>query len=189
MVADIMQTMGVAGFITYYLFLIALGMGFVLLGLCWWHGRMIGRDATSLEHFLNQYEVDEDCEQGFGFIQTPDITLVENWKQFLGVYNMSEFIQRVLFPSTHKPKGDGITMDDHEMNKDLILQKGDSSQSKQDIAYTSSDYRTISDSFVNKYRHESSSWQRGSILNSSSSGYKSQTSFTDRKNDANPKQI
>jgi hypothetical protein len=175
--------MGVAGFITCYLFIIALGMGFVLLGFSWWHGRMIGRGETSIERLLNQNYIQQYYKQGFIFVQIHNINPVENWKQFLGVYNMKQFIRRILFPSIHKPKGNGITMDDNEINTNLILYPWDSSQSKQDIAYTPSGYHSVPGGYlVSKYRPDNTSWKRESISNSFNSYYRTQTPLIDSRN-------
>jgi hypothetical protein len=49
------------------------------------------------------------------------ISLVENWKQFFGIRNLREFVQRILLPSTHKPKGNGVIMNHLEINANLIV--------------------------------------------------------------------
>ncbi|CAF5191843.1 unnamed protein product, partial [Rotaria magnacalcarata] len=43
----ILETMDISGFITYYIFLAALTIGVLLVGLVLWHGRMISRGETS----------------------------------------------------------------------------------------------------------------------------------------------
>ena len=107
----IFETMGVDGFITYYIFIMAFVMGFLLLGLCVWHGKLISRGETSVERIL-----DRDL-----FAQTRRVGLVENWKRFFGIRNMREFVQSILLPSTHKPKGNGVSMNDFEFNGNLII--------------------------------------------------------------------
>lgn len=103
MAADIFYTMGVDGFITYYIFVMAFVTGYVLLVLCLWHGRMISRGETSVERILHQND-----HQSFIFAQMHYISLIKNWKRFLGIRNTRDFVQRILLPSTHKPKGNGI---------------------------------------------------------------------------------
>jgi len=182
MASDILETMGISGFITYYIFIIALGMGLLLLGLSWWHGRMIGRGETSVERLLNINYTQQYREQGFVFVPMHDVNRVENWKRFFGVRNINEFIRRILLPSTHKPKGNGITIDVYEMYTRSTLQKKNSDQSKQNISHASSGYHNISDDYViNKYKSEFPSWQTQPISNSFSSCYKPPSSLRDWK--------
>jgi hypothetical protein len=54
MAGIIFDTMGVDGFITNYILMMAFITGFLLLGLCWWHGRMISQGKTSVEQILHQ---------------------------------------------------------------------------------------------------------------------------------------
>jgi hypothetical protein len=105
--------MGVDGFITYYILMMAFIMGFLLLGLCWWHGRMISPGETSVERILHQ-----NYQQTFIFPHMHRISLVENW--IFRIRNIREFVQRILLPSTHKPKGNGVIMNHFEINANLI---------------------------------------------------------------------
>ena len=116
MAGAIFDTMGVDGFITYYIFVMAFVMGLLLLGLCWWHGRMIGRGETSVERILHQ-----NFQQSFVFAQMPRLNRVENWKRFFGVRTMRAFVQRILLPSTHQPRGNGVLMNDFELDANLII--------------------------------------------------------------------
>ncbi|CAF3674141.1 unnamed protein product [Rotaria socialis] len=111
-VKDILYVMGVEGFITYYVFVMAFAAGFILIALSGLHGKMISQGETSVEHLLTQSSARQDYKQGAIFTSICDRNLIENWKQFLGVRTKGEFIQRILFPSTHKPKGNGITTED-----------------------------------------------------------------------------
>jgi hypothetical protein len=185
MADDILETMGLTGFITYYIFVIALVIGFVLLALSWWHGRMISRGETSVERLLNINYTQQYREQGFSFLTMDDINRVENWKRFFGVRNIREFMRRILLPSTHRPKGNGIAMDGYEMYTRSTLHKKNSDQSKQNISHTSNGYHSISEDYlVNKYKSESPSWQRQPISNSFISCYNPRTSLTEWKNNA-----
>ena len=97
----------------------------MLIGLIWWHGRMIGRGVTSLERVLNQDYAHQYHDQGFLFVNPYDFGWLENWKRFLGASTIGEFIGRVLLPSTHKPEGDGVTWDGFNVNTNLQLHRPD----------------------------------------------------------------
>jgi palmitoyltransferase len=116
MAGTIFHTLGVDGFITYYIFIMAFVMGVLLLCLCMWHGKLISRGETSVERMLNQ-----NYQQNLDFAQIHRFSLVENWKRFFGIRNMREFVRRILLPSTHKPKGNGVLMNDFEINGNLII--------------------------------------------------------------------
>jgi len=183
MVPDILETMGVHGFITYYIFIIALGMGFLLLCLTLWHGRLISRGETSVERLLDKNYIHQYYEHGFIFVKLYDNNKITNWKRFLGVHNIGEFIRRILLPSTHKPEGNGITMDNYEVHTNLLLKKKDSDDSKQCIPDRSNGYHSVSGGYlINKYGFESSSSQTQTLSNSFSPYYKPQISLPDRKN-------
>lgn len=182
MAPDILAALGVIGFITYYIFIIAFVMGFLLLGLNCHHGRMIGRGETSVEHLLNQHYNNQSYELGSNVAQTSDISRIQHWKRFLGIRNIREFIRRVLLPSTHKPRGNGVTMDDYGSNTNLIVQRKNSDRSKQQSSYVSnSSYNSTDGHFASKYRSSFSYWPRESISNSFNSYYKPRTSSADWK--------
>lgn len=105
---DVLNAMDMSVYITYFIFIAALTVSFLLMGLICWHARMISRGVTSIERILNQDYVQQSTQRGCIFINPYDFGLVENWKQFFNVYSIGEFIRRVLLPSTHKPKGNGI---------------------------------------------------------------------------------
>ena len=116
---DILDEMGIPGFVTYYIFIAALTIAVLLIGLILWHALMIGHAVTSLERVLNQEYARQCHEQGYVFVNPYDFGLIENWKRFLGVQTLGEFICRVLWPSRHKPDGDGITWDGYNVNRNL----------------------------------------------------------------------
>ena len=116
---DILHTMDIFGYITYYVFVAALTTGFLLAGLVLWHGGMISLGVTSLERVLHKKYAKQCYEQGFIFVNPYDFGFLENWKRFLGVRTIGEFIRRVLWPSTHKPEGNGITWDGYNVNTNL----------------------------------------------------------------------
>jgi hypothetical protein len=116
---DILETMEISGFITYFIFVAAFTIGWLLIGLLWWHGRMIGQGVTSLERVLNQVYARQCYEQGFIFVNPYDFGRINNWKRFLGAFTIGEFVRRVLWPSTHKPLGNGVTWDGFNVNTNL----------------------------------------------------------------------
>ncbi|CAF1098402.1 unnamed protein product [Adineta steineri] len=146
-IPDILEDLGVDGFITYYIFILTVPVGFALTGFSCCHAHMISRDETSVERLL-QIDYKKDSI-------TYNNSCLDNWKRFLGVYTLGEFIGRILLPSMHKPKGNGITTSDYDINTDLLPhQKGH-------ISYGSNIYHHISDNYLfRKYRSEMSSWRK-----------------------------
>jgi hypothetical protein len=100
--------MGTAGFIAYLIFVVSLGIGFLLIVFTWWHARMISRGVTSVERLLYQGYTQQCADQNYVFVNPFDVGLLENWKRFFNIRTVREFILRVLLPSTHKPRGNGI---------------------------------------------------------------------------------
>ena len=152
--------MNISGYITYYIFVAALTIGFLLTGLILWHGRMIGRGMTSLERVLNKKYAYRCSEQGFIFVNPYDFGFLENWKRFLGVRTISEFIRRVLWPSTHKPEGDGITWDGYNVNTNLQSPLHGSRPRMQPAAFPTGNYPYFSGSYpINRCRPIIPSWE------------------------------
>ena len=110
MAPDILETMGVQGFITYYIFLMALVIGLLLLVLSYWHGKIIGCGQTSIERIL--YKIAKDHHYQQGKMKINEQNRLFHWKRFLGVRDTGDFILKVLLPSVHPPHGDGIRIDD-----------------------------------------------------------------------------
>jgi hypothetical protein len=77
---------------------------------------MISQGETSVERILHQ-----NYQLAFIFAQVHRISLVENWKQIFEIRNMREFVQRILLPSTHKAKGNGMIMNHFETNANFIM--------------------------------------------------------------------
>jgi hypothetical protein len=115
--------MGTLGFITNLIFIAALIISFMLIGLIWWHGRMIGCGVTSVERLRNQHFAQKCAKRGYVFVNLYDFGLLENWKRFFNVRTIGEFIQRVLLPSTHKPKGNGIIWSLYNVHMNLRLNR------------------------------------------------------------------
>jgi hypothetical protein len=118
-------------------------VGVMLLVLSYCHGQMISRDETSVECLLHQnYKED--------FIKYKN-DRINNFKRFFGVDTVGEFIRRILLPSTHKPKGNGITTDGYELP----------THRKRHDSYASNIYHSISENYLIKgYRSELSSWRK-----------------------------
>ncbi|CAF0776288.1 unnamed protein product [Rotaria sordida] len=153
MPGDIFETMGVEGFIANYIFIMALVAGFLLICICCLHGGMISRDETSVEHLVAKYSIHQYYKQNSIFHKIFNPKIIENWKRFLGVHSFSEFIRRILLPSTHKPKGNGITIDDYKVSTNLILHREDCDRNEPHVSNTSKISYDISNScLVRIYR-------------------------------------
>ena len=138
MARDILDTMGVQGFVTYYILFMALIIGFLLLLLTYWHGKMIARGQTSLEQILNPNRGNSTSRERTNATNRRE--LVRNWKRFLGVEDMKDFILKILLPSTHLPRGDGIRTDDLLLPTNSISKEYHSDQSSGYILYSSNDH-------------------------------------------------
>ncbi|CAF2817784.1 unnamed protein product [Rotaria sp. Silwood2] len=182
MAGDIFETMGIEGFITNYIFIMALIAGFFLIGICWLHARMISRDETSVEHLLTKYSVNECDKQDFFFYKIVNSNSIKNWKRFLGVHTLSEFIRRILLPSTHKPEGNGIIIDDYKANTKFLLRREDFDRTKPHVSYASEIFYGISDScLVRLYRSMLLLWYTRRESSCSTSSYRSQSLLTQRR--------
>ena len=116
---EILDELQIPGFITYFIFVAAYTIGYLLLGLVLWHGRMIGQGVTSLERFLNSEYARQSAEQGFIFVNPFDFGFRENWRRFFGISSWKQFFTRILLPSRHKPEGNGVTWDGYNVNTNL----------------------------------------------------------------------
>jgi hypothetical protein len=172
--------MGIPGFITYYIFIAAYTIAFLLFGLVLWHGRMIGRGETSLERVLNQDYVQQCHEQGFVFVNPYNFGFLENWKRFLGARTIGEFIRRVLLPSTHKPLGNGITWDSYNVNTNLQPHRHGPRRPTRPIAFPPGAHLDFPDGFpVNRYPRVTPPWEKQPKPTYTSAGYQPQTSTTE----------
>lgn len=171
--------MGIPGFITYYIFLAALTVSILLLGLIWWHGRMIGRGVTSLERVLNKHYAEQCQEQGFVFVNPYDFGFLGNWKRFLGVETKSEFIRRVLLPSTHKPIGDGVTWDGYNVNTNLQSHRHNLGQPTRPIAFPPGVYPSAGGFSVLRHQSVTPPWEKQPTPPKYSAGYQPKTSSTE----------
>ncbi|KAG5670020.1 hypothetical protein PVAND_000307 [Polypedilum vanderplanki] len=82
-----------------------------------WHYLLISRGETSVESHINKSEQKRYAAMGKTFKNPYDFGKYNNWKLFLGLKKGRSFIRHVVFPSAHKPEGDGftwLTVDDDE---------------------------------------------------------------------------
>ncbi|CAF2764211.1 unnamed protein product [Rotaria sp. Silwood2] len=176
----ILDTMGIVGFITYHIFIAALTCGIMIIGLICWHGRMIGNGVTSLERVLNFNYAHECYKQGFIFVNPYDFGFIENWKRFLGVRTIGEFIRRVLLPSTHKPEGDGITWDGFNVNTNLELHQQKSRQTTRPIAFPPGIYPNCPGVYpINRHRSIVPPWERRNKPYNARAVYQPKTPLTE----------
>ncbi|CAF1214853.1 unnamed protein product [Adineta ricciae] len=182
---DILDAMGIPAFVTYYIFLAGFTIGFLLVGLILWHGRMIGRGVTSLERVLNHYYTHHYHEQGFIFVNPYDFGFIENWKRFLGVRTLGEFIRKVLLPSTHKPEGNGITWDGYNVNTNLHLHRSGPNQMARPIAFPPGVQPNFPGGYpANRYRAAVvPPWERQSRPTNASHGYQPKPLSTETTDD------
>ena len=151
-IPDILEVLGVDGFVTFYIFILALPVACALFGMSCCHGHMISQDRTLVESLVNEKSDDS--------LTSNQKTRMGNWKQFLGVNTPYEFIRRNLFPSTHRPKGNGITTTNYCDGDVNLLSNHDEHGS-----YASNIYNRISDNYlVKKYHSELSVWNKPQVL-------------------------
>jgi len=177
---EILDTMEIPGFITYYIFIAGLTVAVLLAGLILWHGRMISRGVTSLERVLNQDYARQCSEQGYVFVNPYDFGLLENWKRFLGVRTIGEFIRRILWPSTHSPEGDGITWDGYNVNTNLQPHRHGFRQTTRPIAFPPGVYPNFPGGYpINRYPSVIPPWEKQPKPVNISPGYQPKTPSTD----------
>lgn len=80
-------------------------------GLTLWHTMLITRGETSVERHINRKETKRLKEKGKVFRNPYHHGRINNWKLLFGVEKRSHWLTRVLLPSSHPPKGDGIMWD------------------------------------------------------------------------------
>jgi hypothetical protein len=172
--------MEIPGFITYYIFIAGYTIAFLLIGLILWHGRMIGRGETSLERVLNQNYTQQCHEQGFVFVNPYNFGFLENWKRFLGVRTISQFIGKVLLPSTHKPDGNGITWDSYNVNTNLQSHRQGPKRLTRPVAFPPGVHPNYPDGYpVTRYPPIIPPWERQPKPVYTSPGYQPKTEIDD----------
>lgn len=94
-----------------FLWVLTSSVAVALGGLTLWHAMLITRGETSVERHINKKETKRLKERGRAFRNPYHHGRVNNWKLMFGVEKRSHWLTRVLLPSTHPPKGDGIVWD------------------------------------------------------------------------------
>lgn len=93
-----------------YEFMVSAAVSVAMIGLIGWHAVLISRGETSIEVHLNKKERKRQEKLQLVFHNPYDFGFRENWRLFLGVNVQGRSWRRhVLFPSNHKPEGDGLT--------------------------------------------------------------------------------
>jgi palmitoyltransferase len=89
---------------------ITTGTFLLLGGLTLWHAMLISKGETSIEAHINKNETKRLKALGQVYKNPFDFSSYHNWCLFLGLIEGRGF-SSVLFPSKHKPKGDGLEWD------------------------------------------------------------------------------
>lgn len=84
---------------------------FAIGGLMLWHARMITNGETCIESLRNKKERQRLRGTGIRFVNPFDKGRRNNWRRFFGLDQPGIGLRHVLFPSAHKPLGDGIEWD------------------------------------------------------------------------------
>lgn len=82
---------------------------FVALGaLAIWHARLISRGETSIEGNINKTETKRYALQNKIYTNPYNFGRKKNWQLFLGLVEGRNWLH-LIFPSAHKPLGNGLT--------------------------------------------------------------------------------
>lgn len=76
-----------------------------------WHAQLIYRGETSIEAHINAKETKRMATKGRIYQNPYDFGPKKNFQLFLGLVNGRSFWRHFLFPSTHKPEGDGTVFE------------------------------------------------------------------------------
>uniref|UniRef100_A0A8C7YJQ8 Palmitoyltransferase n=1 Tax=Oryzias sinensis TaxID=183150 RepID=A0A8C7YJQ8_9TELE len=91
-----------------FLWVLTSSVAVALGGLTLWHATLISRGETSVERHINRKETKRLRQQGKVFRNPYHRGRIDNWKLLLGVETPSHWLTRVLLPSSHPPRGDGM---------------------------------------------------------------------------------
>ncbi|XP_019108877.2 palmitoyltransferase ZDHHC16B [Larimichthys crocea] len=94
-----------------FLWVLTSSVAVALGGLTLWHIILISRGETSVERHINRKETRRLREKGKAFRNPYHHGRMNNWKLLFGVEKRSHWFTRVLLPSSHLPKEDGIIWD------------------------------------------------------------------------------
>lgn len=78
--------------------------------LTFWHAYLISTGQTSIEIHINQEEDKYYRKKGFIYVNPHNYGMRKNWELFLGLVNGRGW-RHVLWPSSHKPSGNGLEWD------------------------------------------------------------------------------
>ncbi|XP_023233186.1 palmitoyltransferase ZDHHC16-like [Centruroides sculpturatus] len=101
-----------------YAALLCLGVFLAIGALTMWHARLITRGETSVEAHINKKERERLAKEGKTYKNPYNFGPRKNWIIFLGLTNGRD-LRHVLFPSRHKPDGDGLRW--HTRNEIKII--------------------------------------------------------------------
>lgn len=90
-----------------YAALLCLGVFLAIGALTMWHARLITRGETSVEAHINKKERERLAKEGKIYKNPYNFGPKRNWILFLGLTDGRNLLH-VLFPSKHKPEGDGL---------------------------------------------------------------------------------
>ncbi|KAL5284990.1 ZDHHC16 family protein [Megaselia abdita] len=82
-----------------------------------WHSRLITRGETSIESYVNQSEAKKFLQFNMEYVNPYNFGRRKNWILFLGLVRGRTFFRHILFPSNHKPEGNGLTFPTVHDNK------------------------------------------------------------------------
>ncbi len=94
----------------FYEAFVVTGTFVILGGLTLWHAALISRGETSIEAHINKSEVKRFKTMGKRYKNPYDFSPWHNWCLFLGMVEGRGW-SSILWPSFHKPKGDGLVWD------------------------------------------------------------------------------
>ncbi|XP_053188764.1 palmitoyltransferase ZDHHC16A isoform X1 [Scomber japonicus] len=103
-----------------YMWVLTSTAGVALGALTIWHAVLISRGETSIERHINSRETQRLAKRRKVYKNPFNYGRLNNWKVFFGVEKTSHWVTRVLLPSGHAPRGDGLTWDTFPVKKDLI---------------------------------------------------------------------
>ncbi|XP_028324261.1 palmitoyltransferase ZDHHC16A isoform X2 [Gouania willdenowi] len=103
-----------------YMWVLTSTAGLALGALTIWHALLISRGETSIERHVNKKENTRLAKRGRIYVNPFSYGRLDNWKVFLGVEKRSHWVTRVLLPSGHPPRGDGLTWDIFSVHHDVI---------------------------------------------------------------------
>lgn len=91
-----------------FVFFLGFGCVIALSILSLWHARLVSRGETSIEVHINKNERKRLKKLGQTYVNPYDFGFVQNWKLFFGLTEGRTFWRHILFPSRHKPPGNGL---------------------------------------------------------------------------------